>query len=200
MMVMNAGPGLREQVHNEPWMLAGEHVEVKERYEYLGTLSTSKEASWGEHMDMVIGEAEKASAELLRVLRRDRGMRPRTGITLWKSLIRPKLEYACEIWNGQVSAARVARAEAVQLRFIRGMLGLHDKGSGVSNEVVRAEVGCESLQCRWDKLQLGYWRRIYHSPPNRLLRVVAAVPAAPLLCCPQMRRRFREKVLVVDEE
>ena len=33
-----------------------------------------------------------------------------------------------------------------------------------------------------------------------LLRVVAAVPAAPLLCCPQMRRRFREKVLVVDEE
>ena len=172
-MVMNAGPGLREQVHNEPWMLAGEHVEVKERYEYLGTLSTSKEASWGEHMDMVIGEAEKASAELLRVLRRDRGMRPRTGITLWKSLIRPKLEYACEIWNGQVSAARVARAEAVQLRFIRGMLGLHDKGSGVSNEVVRAEVGCESLQCRWDKLQLGYWQRIYHSPPNRLLRVVA---------------------------
>ena len=171
-MVVNAGPALREQVHNEPWLLAGEKVKVKEEYEYLGTLSTTNEANWGDHLDMVTKEAEQASAELLRVLRRDRGMRPRTGITLWKSLIRPKLEYACEVWNGQVSATRVAKAEAVQLRFIRGMLGLLDKGSGVSNEVVRAEVGCESLQCRWDKLQLGYWRRIYTSPPDRLLRVV----------------------------
>jgi hypothetical protein len=99
-------------------------------------------------------------------------MRSRTAITLWKSLVRPKLEYACEVWNGQVPATLIKDAESVQLRFIRGVLGLHDNGSGVSNEITRAEVGCESLQSRWDKLQLGYWRRIFTSPPNRLLRVV----------------------------
>ena len=27
-------------------------------------------------------------------------------------------------------------------------------------------------ESRWDKLQLGYWRRIFNSPPGRLLRVV----------------------------
>jgi hypothetical protein len=119
-----------------------------------------------------IADSEKASAALLRVLRLDRGMRPRTAITLWKSLVRPKLEYACEVWNGQVPANLIKDAESVQLRFIRGVIGLHDNGSGVSNETIRAEVGCESLQSRWDKLQLGYWRRIFTSPPDRLLRVV----------------------------
>ena len=63
-------------------------------------------------------------------------------------MVRPKLEYVSEVWNGQVPATLVKEAESVQLRFIRGVIGLHDKGSGVSNEVTRAEVGCESLQSR----------------------------------------------------
>ena len=58
-------------------------------------------------------------------------------------------------------ATLVKEAESVQLRFIRGVIGLHDsdKGSGVSDEITRAEVGCELLRihyraggtsCSWD--------------------------------------------------
>ena len=171
-MVMNAKARLRAEAAREAWSLAGEAVKVKDEYVYLGTTSTTNEKDWSVHLRLAIDDSEKASAALLRVLRLDKGMRPRTAISLWKSLVRPKLEYASEVWNGQVPATLAKEAEAVQLRFIRGVVGLHDKGSGVSNESTRAEVGCESLQSRWDKLQLGYWRRIFSSPPDRLLRVV----------------------------
>jgi len=39
----------------------------------------------------------------------------------------------------------VEKAEAVQMTFLRGTLGLHANGGGVADEVVRAEVGCERL-------------------------------------------------------
>ncbi len=61
----------------------------------------------------------------------------------------------------------------MQMTFLRDTLGLHANGSGVADEVVRAEVGCERLQDRWAKLKLGYWRRLFSAPADRLLRVVA---------------------------
>ena len=56
------------------------------------------------------------------------------------------------------------------MKFLRGITGLHKNGSGVSDEVLRAEVGCERIEDRWSKLRLGYWRRIYTAPRGRLLR------------------------------
>ena len=58
------------------------------------------------------------------------------------------------------------KAERVQMKFLRGAVGLHKKGSGVADEVLRAEVGCERLEDRWSKLRLGYWRRIFTAPPR----------------------------------
>ena len=90
--------------------------------------------------------------------RYDRGMRSRTVLTLWQSLVRPTLEYASEIWSDQIPRYLMQKAEAVQLKFLRVSMGLHKNGSGVANEVIRAEAGCERLQDRWAKLRLGYWR------------------------------------------
>ena len=111
--------------------------------------------------------------DLLWVCRHDRGMRPRTALTLWQALVRPIMEYASEIWCGQVPAYLIEDAETLQLNFLRGTLGLHSKGGGVSNDAIRAETGCESLADRWSKLQLGYYRRLFAADPDRLLRVVA---------------------------
>jgi hypothetical protein len=124
-------------------------------------------------MEGVIAEATRRSTDLLWVCRSNKGMRPRTAITLWQSLVRPTLEYASEIWAGQTTAAQAQKAEMVQMKFLRGTLGLHSKGSGVADEVVRAETGCERLRDRWAKLKLGYWRRLFAAPQGRLLREVA---------------------------
>ena len=105
--------------------------------------------------------------------RYDKGMRPRAAVTLWQSLVRPILEYASEIWSGQTPLYLIQKAEAVQMKFLRGTVGLHKNGSGVTDGALRAEVGCERLQDRWSKLRLGYWRRIFKAPRGRLLRDLA---------------------------
>ena len=60
------------------------------------------------------------------------------------------------------------------MTFLRGTLGLHENGSGVADDLIRAEAGCERLRTRWEELQLGYWRRLFVAPPHRLVRQVAA--------------------------
>jgi hypothetical protein len=156
------------------WELFGETVLVKDTYVYLGTVVPEDDASWKDHVDAAIAKAQRRSADLLWVCRGDKGIRSRTAVTLWQSLVRPLLEYAAELWGGAISKDQEQRAELVQTTFLRGTLGLHRNGSGVSNHVVRAETGCERLRDRWAKLQLGYWRRVFVAPANRLLRVVVS--------------------------
>jgi hypothetical protein len=146
---------------------------VKDSYVYLGTITPNDGMSWAVHLKAAIGKARRRSADLLWVCRADRGMRPRTAITLWQSMVRPLLEYASELWAGQVPAGLTKEAESVQCTFLRGTLGLHANGSGVADDALRAETGCERLEDRWAKLKMGYWRRLFSAKPDRLLRVVA---------------------------
>jgi hypothetical protein len=145
---------------------------VVDAYTYLGTITTTREGDWSAHVLDAIARAKRRSNDLAYMCRYDRGMRPRTALTLWQSLVRPILEYSSEIWSGQIPRYLVQKAEAVQLKFVRVALGLHKNGSGVANEMVMAEVGCERLQDRWTKLRLGYWRRVFVAPNGRLLRDV----------------------------
>jgi len=78
------------------------------------------------------------------------------------------MEYAAELWGGDITVAQVNSMEQIQTDFGRTMLGL----SGVhrvSNDFVRAELGMERMQSRWAKLRLGYWRRIHKATPDRVL-------------------------------
>ena len=136
------------RVADMEWELFGEPVMVTDEYAYLGTATPSSAAqssSWSAHVEASIKKAERRSADLLWVCRADRGIRPRTAITLWQSLVRPQLEYASEFWSGQTTVALARAAEQVQMVFLCGVLRLHANGSGVSDAVIRAEVGCEPL-------------------------------------------------------
>ena len=171
-MAFNTPPNTLKAVKEANWILFGKRVEVVDKYTYLGTVTTTIEGDWRQHVLSAISQAKKRSNDLLYMMRYDRGIRPRTAVTLWQSLVRPILEYSSEIWSGQIPRYLTQKAEAVQLKFLKGVLGLHKNGSGVANEVLRAEAGCERLVDRWSKLKLGYWRRIFTAPRGRLLRQV----------------------------
>ena len=172
-MIFNAKAATLKKARQTNWELFGKKVKVVDSYTYLGTITTTKEGDWAAHVLDAIARAKRRSNDLLYMCRYDKGMRPRTALTLWQSLVRPILEYAAEIWSGQIPKYLTQKAEAVQMKFLRGALGLHKNGSGVTDGALRAEVGCERLQDRWTKLRLGYWRRVFKAPRGRLLRDLA---------------------------
>ena len=53
------------------------------------------------------------------------GISPLAYTRLWECTGRPKMEYACELWEGAVSDTWVTRLEAVQYRL--GKAVLHQK-------------------------------------------------------------------------
>lgn len=171
-MAFNVSRAEKKKCETTDWTLFGEKVKVVPQYTYLGVLTTENEASWKAHVNTAINKAKRRSADLLWVCRQDKGIRPRTAATLWNSIVRPLLEYAAELWGGAVTKAQEQSAELVQMTFLKGVLGLHKNGGGVSNHVIRAEIGAELISARWKKLQLGYWRRIFAAPRERLLRVL----------------------------
>ena len=99
-------------------------------------------------------------------------MRPRTAMVLWNAIVRPVLEYGSEIWAGLVDLKVTSEAEAVQTSFIRSALGVHKKGMGISVDFLRAELGVERISARWEKLKLGYWKRLNDAAPSRALSAI----------------------------
>ena len=67
-------------------------------------------------MARVIAKATRVSEDLGWACRRVEGLRPRSAATLWKAIVRPVLEYAAEIWAGDISASSAAKAEAVMAK------------------------------------------------------------------------------------
>ena len=91
---------------------------------------------------------------------------------MWNAMVRPTLEYAGELWGGEISDALTREVEKVQTDFGRIILGI--KGEmWVPAEFVRAELGMESLEARRQKLRLGFWRRLQTAQPRRALSQVA---------------------------
>jgi hypothetical protein len=171
-MAFNADKKLRARVDQEVWKLSGERVKVTDSYRYLGVDVLQHVADWRAHVERLIKKAEFRSKDLLWICRRDSGIRPRSAATLWKAMVRPVLEYAAELWSGEIPKNLANTAESIQTDFARAVLGLQGQ-RGVPNVLVRAELGLEKLESRWEKLRLGYWRRIQVAEPSRALVAVA---------------------------
>jgi hypothetical protein len=186
-MLFNAGPELRRRAIEEEWQLSGKEVEVKGEYKYLG-IELLQNANWGEYIKKIIAKATWISNDLAWLVRRDSGMRARSACTLWRALVRPKLEYAAELWGGDLTQAQAREMEKIQTDFCRTVLGIHGV-QRVANDVVRAELGMERLQARWAKLRLGYWRRIQEATPDRMLHRLAGLRREQLA----LDRAFWEK-------
>ena len=173
-MVFNADRNLSRAVEEEPWVLSGESVKVKTHYKYLGVDLLSNVTDWTRYLKRNILEANHLSESLSWLCRRETGLRARSASTLWQAIVRPVLEYASEIWAGSIPAGIVDDAERIQTNFARSILGLVGSQS-IPNDLIRSEMGMEKLSCRWEKLRLGYWRRINMASPERTLAAVASL-------------------------
>jgi hypothetical protein len=165
----------RQVVAAETWEIFGERVEVVDTYEYLGSATTARPSDWRAHVHALVRKAKAKSADLLWMCRAGSGMRPRTTIVLFNSLVRPILEYCAVLWEGCIPAALVREVELVQSTFIRAASGAHKTGMGISNDILRAEHGVETLASRRHKLKLGFWRRLQTLDQQRTLHRLVTI-------------------------
>ena len=83
----------------------------------------SNDCSWTHHVSIISAEASKMAAWVLGTLNRDRSALTMT--TLYKSMVRSKLEYCCPVWDPP-KITDIQATETVQREFTRNISGLKD--------------------------------------------------------------------------
>jgi len=74
-----------------------EKIENVKTFKYLGVV-LDPELNFSAHVDYTVGKAKRASAKVSRLIDGRKGIDIRTGIHLYKTLVRPHLEYAVPVW------------------------------------------------------------------------------------------------------
>lgn len=151
----------------QPLSLYGESIPWVEEYPYLGVTLT-QDLSWDRHVDIICEAARKRARKwkhLLSMPQLHRSAR----VLFYKSIIRPKLEFATSVWTP--NSKQAAKLEAVQLECLRWVIPC---SASTRAWPVRSELGVLRLSTRRTKLLLRYWFDIHSRyDSSRLARKVA---------------------------
>uniref|UniRef100_A0A6B0V3W3 Putative endonuclease/reverse transcript n=1 Tax=Ixodes ricinus TaxID=34613 RepID=A0A6B0V3W3_IXORI len=125
-------------------------------YKYLGVHITCN-LSWKLHVEYVINNANR----MLGYLKRNFSLAPSAlKLTLYKSLVRSKLEYASSIWDPSQSNL-INVLEAVQNRSARFILGNYHRTASVSS--MKITLSLPNLSLRRKVARLCLFHKIYHA-------------------------------------
>lgn len=134
-------------------------------YKYLG-IHITHNLSWNMHVDYVSNNANR----MLGFLRRHfRSANLPVKLQLYKALVRPKLEYACSVWDpGHVTLSHIL--ESVQNRAARFILSNYSRTASVSS--MKTTLDLPDLALRRKYFRLCLFHKVYYSNPilkNQLL-------------------------------
>ena len=87
---------------------------------------------------------------------------------LFDALILPVIMYGIEVWGAQLGSPAMRKVEAVELAFLRRLLGVR---TGTPSFAVRAELGRYPLLRTAAKLVCGYWNRLVRLDDERLAKL-----------------------------
>ena len=136
----------------------GTPIEQKSSIRDLGIMM-SEDTTFKENIDMMVKRGKRMAGWALRTFR----TRNRTVmLTLYKALIRPFIEYGCQVWNPH-SIGEITKLESVQRAFTRRIDGMEGKNYW---ERLKA-LNLYSLQRRRERYITMYtWKMIYDYVPN----------------------------------
>ena len=107
------------------FFLCGSSIAHTDEYKYLGIEfnNGSARGKWNSLLSKMVAKSRVALSMLMFQGGGANGLRPRTMVHQWKAIVRPLLEYGCELWEGEISKSWCSKLEAVQSRFGRATLG-----------------------------------------------------------------------------
>lgn len=137
--------------------IASTSLETVSSYKYLGIHITSN-LSWADHISYVISNANR----ILGYLRRNFAqVSSSIKLTMYKTLIRPKLEYAASVWDP--SHENLIRSlEMVQNNSTRFILSNYNRTASIS--AMKLSLDLSTLASRRKLFRLSLFHSIFHHP------------------------------------
>ena len=132
-------------------------IEEKEHVKDLG-VTLSPDATFKQHITNIIESAKRMSGWILRTFKtRDQ----LTMMTLYKSLVRPIIEYASVLWT-PIAKGEIQRIEEIQRSFIRKIRGINP-----NYHQALKQLNLYSLERRRERYTiLQVWKMLEHHTPN----------------------------------
>jgi hypothetical protein len=176
----NTKPGKSNVVITGPRDVSAEQRQFKlgdgtltcsEQYKYLGIemgkVQLGKPANdcWSSYFDRIIKKASLASHRLLYSVRGCSPLQIETAVHLFKTLVRPILEYGAGVWGAMVSPVTLKRLDGVQIKFGRALMRLPPK---VANEYILRELKLESMEQRTTVAAFNYFGHLCDMDQDRL--------------------------------
>ena len=122
-------------------------------------IKMSADATFSHHITQTADKASQLASWILRTfISRERNVM----LTLWKSLVLPRIEYNCPLWN-PVKICDIKSLEAVQRTFTSRIAGMNE----LNYWERLADLGLYSLQRRRERYDALYvWKVIENKVPN----------------------------------
>ena len=122
-------------------------IERVTSYKYLGVVLDTN-LDFGMQVDYAVGKAKRTLNKICSLIKGRKGLSIKIGIDLYKSLVRPHLEYAIAAW-ASISDKDVVKLERVQVDCLRRIIGAKAHSSSSAVEVV-----CGIVPFRFRKREL----------------------------------------------
>ena len=162
--------------------LLGEKLKFVEEYKYLGvTISNRRQTSLiTHHISSILKKAERKVNCIRHLGFKSDGMRPATSVNLYKTLVRPVLEYAAQVLsyrhyyyhtnekdsrNTFETDEHVVKLEAFQNKILKTLIPCP---KNTSPALLRIFAGCMPIAARIDMLKLRYFWQISHTNDDNM--------------------------------
>lgn len=153
----------RKMPHSHNYTLNGNILETVPSYKYLGVIISSN-LSWEPHINYITNNANRTLGYLKRNFS---GLTSTLKLQLYKTLVRPKLEYAASIWDPGL-AYLISSVESVQNRSARFILSKYHRTASVT--AMKSQLQLPDLSLRRLSQRLCLLHKIfYHSVLHNLL-------------------------------
>ena len=133
-------------------------IESKNQVKDLG-IHMSEDGTFSCHLDKILEGARKLTGWILRTFQT---RTPECMLTLWKSLVLPRLEYCCQLWS-PYKTGDIIKLEAIQRSFTNKISGMEN----LNYWERLSKLGLYSLQRRRERYIVLYvWKTLEGMVPN----------------------------------
>ena len=143
--------GMRDTSKVRKFYLGEVELKIVDKYKYLG-LVVDQNFTWKQHVENLSRKAKQKMRGIFG-LGVGKGLSVRALLRGWEVLVRPLLEFSCEIWGEKPWK---------QLENLQGEMGRRVLGvtRTTTKEVIQGELGLISISSRRILLRLRFWEKL----------------------------------------